>query len=255
MESPILSVIVILNDFFHLASLTLKSIFNQKDPSYEVIVVENSEAKRELIMLKPYLDKIKLLELPGQNNIANLMNAGVKESTGRYIHFLFAGDSYLSIHTVGHLKNILEKEKNPEMVFFSFLQKDGSLPPSAMEYSKNCFQKDNFPVNITCAVLRRDVIEKMHGFNNKYRYRAGFELLCRLFLQKDIKIAFSKRVLTDYEFKKKSSREKISIFWENIKIFNEHYGIFKTFIWAFFYYNFKLIKMFFISLKKAFWPA
>src|SRR3990167_1422324 len=112
-NKPILSIVLIIKDFFHLASLSLESVFKQTLENYEVIVVEASKNKKELIMIKPYLNKISKIIHADTKNITSLLNMGFKNSNGQYIHYLSAGDTYISKYVLSYLSFLISKEHIP----------------------------------------------------------------------------------------------------------------------------------------------
>ncbi|EKE03626.1 MAG: hypothetical protein ACD_20C00175G0003, partial [uncultured bacterium] len=217
-NEPLVSIVIILSDFFHLASLTLKSIVNQTDKSYEVIVLETAETKKDLIMIKPYLEKIKIVKHFEEADLPLLMNKGLEIAKGKYIHFLFSGDVYVSKFFISYLKDLITKNNFPDLICCSFLKREENLSPEAQSFSLESFRKGEIPMNISSCWLLISTVNQLNGFDAKYRIQSGFDLICKIFLKKNRKIFFSNRVLTDYQVKKKPSSVDLYITWENLKI-------------------------------------
>jgi len=96
-------------------------------------------------------------------------------------------------------------------------------------------------------------VKELGDFDLKYKIQPGFDMICKIFLKKDKKVIFSNRVLTDYQFKKKPSKLGLLKAFENLKIIYSNFGLIKTFVWWVIHDHFRMIKLFVISVKRAFW--
>lgn len=252
-NEPLITVVVLLRDFFHLANLTLKSIVDQTSDLYEIIVLETAETKRDLMMLKPYQEKIKIVQHFEESDLAQLMNRGLELAKGKYIHFLFSGDVYISKYVIAYLKELIEEKNFPDLICSAFLRRDEMNFPEAVSFSFDYFKKGDLPMNIQTCWILIDTIKKLKGFSKQYTYQSGFDMVCKIFLQKDKKIIFSNRVLTDYQPKKNPSKISLYIVWEGIKIIYRNFGLVKTFFWRVVYDHLRFLKFFMVSVKKSFW--
>lgn len=252
-DQPVVSIVVLLRDFFHLADLTLKSIVNQVEKSYEIIVIETATTKRSLVMLKPYMDKIKVVEHSKETDLPTLMNKGLKIAKGKYIHFLFSGDTCVSRYVMKYLKDLVEEKKYPNLMCCAFLRRDAISPPEAINFSFDYFKRGKIPMNIQSCWFSCETVRNEGGFNIKYKIQPGFDMICKIFLKKDKKVIFSNRVLTDYQYKKRPSKLVLFKAFENLKIIYNNFGLLKTFVWWAIHDHFRMIKLFMISVKRAFW--
>ncbi len=251
-NEPFVSIVVLLKEFFHLANMTLKSIVDQTTSSYEIIVIETAQTKRDLVMLKPYLEKIRIVEHFEEQELSQLMNRGVELAKGKYIHFLFSGDVYISKYMIAYLKELIEENNFPNLVSCAILRRDEISFPEAISFSFDQFKKGKIPINIQSCWLLMDAIKKFNGFSSQYKYQVGFDMICKIFFENK-KIIFSNRVLTDYQFKKRPSKIPLYAGWENIKIIYRNFGFVKTFFWWIEHDHFRIPKLFMLSIKKAFW--
>ncbi|NGX33730.1 MAG: hypothetical protein K1060chlam1_00071 [Candidatus Anoxychlamydiales bacterium] len=252
-DKPIVSIVVLLRDFFHLANITMKSIVDQREKSYEIIVISISNQKRNLIMLKPYMDKIKTVEYSKETNLAVLMNKGLNLSQGKYIQFLFSGDILISKYILSYLKDLIIEKKYPHLISSAFLRRDEFLNPEAISFSFDYFKRGKIPMNIQSCWFSVESVQKLKKFNLRYKIQPGFDMICKIFLKKDKKVVFSNRVLTDYQFKKIPSKLILLKAFENLKIIYKNFGLFKTIYWWAIHDHFRMLKLFMLSLKRAFW--
>jgi hypothetical protein len=252
-EKPLVSIVFLLHDFFHLANLTLKSIVEQTQTSYEIIVIETSEKKRDLIMLKPYLDKIKIIQHFEEDDLPRMMNKGGELAKGNYVHFIFSGDIYISKYVLAYLKELVEEKSFPNLICCAYLRRAELMPPEVINFSFDYFKKGKIPMNIQSCWFLADTIKKLEGFDVRYKIQAGFDMICKIFLRKNKRVIFSNRVLTDYQLKKRPSTTRLYMAWENIKIIYKNFGLVKTLFWWAIYDHFRMLKLFMLSIKKAFW--
>lgn len=252
-NEPLVTIVIILKEFFHLANMTLKSIVEQTETSYEIIVIETADIKRDLMMLKPYSEKIKIVKHFEEYNLSQIMNKAVELAKGKYIHFLFSGDIYVSKYMIAYLKDLIIKNDFPKLVSCAVLKRDGNSLPEALIFSWESIKKGKLPMVIQSCYLLVDEIKKLNGFSPKYKIQTGFDMICKFFLEKDQKIVFTNRVLTDYQLKKRPSKIALYAGWENYKIIFKNFGLIKTFYLWVIHDHFRMLKLVSSAIKKAFW--
>lgn len=71
---------------------SIDSCLNQTYKSIEIVVVDDESTDNTLDILKEYGEKIKIVSVKKQNGLGNVINLGIKESTGEYIARLDADD-------------------------------------------------------------------------------------------------------------------------------------------------------------------
>lgn len=252
-EEPLVSIVVLLKEFFHLANMTLKSIIDQTDNSYEIIVIETAETKRDLMMLKPYSEKIREIVHFDEYDLSQLMNKGLDLAKGKYIHFLFSGDVYVSKYMIAYLNKLIVENNYPKLISCALLRRDEISCPEAINFSEESLKKGKIPMNIQSCWLSVEGVKKFNGFDPKYKIQVGFDMICKFFIENDKKIIFSNRVLTDYQLKKRPSKVVVYAGWENLKIIFRNLGLIKTlYLWIVHDY-FRMLKLVSLTIKKAFW--
>jgi glycosyltransferase involved in cell wall biosynthesis len=93
---------------------TLKSILNQKNKNYEIIVVDGMSSDGTLDLVKKYKNKISKTIIEKDKGIYHAMNKGIKLSEGEWIIFMNSGDVFYRNNILD--KFLLEDTKNYDVV-------------------------------------------------------------------------------------------------------------------------------------------
>ena len=90
--NPLVSIIIVNYNGFHLLRNCLNSILKNKYSNFEIIIVDNHSADDSILNIKNYfeknLKKIKIIALSKNFGPAKARNEGVKKSLGQYLAFL-----------------------------------------------------------------------------------------------------------------------------------------------------------------------
>lgn len=256
-DTPFYSIIILLRDFPHLMSLTLDTIRAQNFSSYEIIIVEYNTDPSVLEGIERQSDKLSHIYTVNQDDKAHMMNHGMELAKGQYLHFLISGDTYLSHYALQDIKALIEKSDHPDMLYCGYLLRETNMSPKAIihPFTSKHLQKGELPSRLQACFFSKKSLIEMKGFSEKFKLRSGLDLICRIFLKKDRNVVFSKRVYTDFEYRKKSPKEVMRYALETFYVILVHFGIVKAFSWWFIQDRLRLIKWSIRSLKKAFWRA
>ncbi|MBI5345650.1 MAG: hypothetical protein HZB76_00675 [Chlamydiae bacterium] len=250
MLQPFISIILIIKDFAHLAPLSLESILAQKDKDFEIIIVEGSVKKEHFF--KGFTENIAQICHVDDPNFTALMNKGLDLARGKYVHFMFAGDVYLSNNVIGYLKKIQEKS-NFDLICSSFLLRQLDKSTEVINFSYKEYEKGKLPTRIQSCFFLKKTLKSFNGFDKRYLTRAGFDIICRFFQKiPQENICFVPRVLTDYEYKKLPYKFRFLQAKETILVIYRNFGLLKALRWVCFHDRFSMIKIWLSGLKKAF---
>jgi len=154
----------------------IDSLLNQTVDNIEVIVVDDASTDNTVKILKKY-PTIKIIELNKNSGTYYARNIGISQSSGQFITFQDSDDwshpERVSIQLQHLLRNINTVANFSN--FFRVEEKTG-LP--------SCRQ--NYPLlrlNISSMMIRRDRLEEIGGFDDKYRIESDKRLLNALLLK------------------------------------------------------------------------
>ena len=167
---------------------------------WELVVVNDGSTDSTIQVVEKYLDdpRIKLINQRNKG-VASARNSGILESSGNYIAFLDADDRYLS-HTIGSFLASFGRAQESVALFYSnyiLINEHGArlfgkrVPPLTKKRPDLHLQmlmrrkKDLQPSTI---VTRRDALEKVGLFNERYLSCEDIELFTRIVEKYDVEM-------------------------------------------------------------------
>lgn len=99
---PQLSIITVCLNEPHLER-TCESIVNQTFQDFEWIVIDGGSGRKTLDTFSRYSGRINYFTSEKDNGIYDAMNKGIYVARGKWINFMNAGDSYLSMNTLSEI--------------------------------------------------------------------------------------------------------------------------------------------------------
>ncbi len=160
---------VVKNDPVNL-QVTLESILSQKFQNFELIVIDGCSEDETQDVLVKFKEKIDILISEPDSGIYDAMNKGIKYSSGDWIHFLNAGDTFINDSV---LENILQFTfiPNCNLLFTKYIknqeEKGGRLDYFYLIKSMYCHQ----------ALFYKFFLFEDSMFDPKYRVCADYKHL------------------------------------------------------------------------------
>ena len=181
-----ISVIIPNYNYARYVSEAIESVLNQSYKNIELIVVNNGSTDNSLDVLKAYEDRLLLVN---QSNLgqSGARNSGLCHTTGDYIAFLDADDSWESSKLE---KQIALASDSTELIYCGiapFRDPSGEIMPIVLpEYRGNCmnFFIENPGVSIvlsgeSTALFSRNLLEKVGLFDGELNSTAGWDFFRR----------------------------------------------------------------------------
>ena len=113
MKTPYFSVVLATYNREKLIERAVKSLLQQTEKDWELIIIDDGSEDHTAEILQPYLENNKNIKYFHQENkgFIKAKNAGIKKTKGKYITFLDSDDAYALKH-LEIRKEILEKDKS-----------------------------------------------------------------------------------------------------------------------------------------------
>lgn len=225
-DLPKVSVIIPTVNAAQLISMTLEQILAQDYPRLEVIIIDSS-TDRTLEYIKHFRsDKVRIYSVSECTRF-EMVNRGLSQSRGEYVNILFPGDYYIHRGTLRYMMTLALSEKQPELVYCATLLREGDLEPKILfrDFNLNVLRRGQQPTSLQACWLRADALRKLGKFGSEYYWRGGFELMCRMAEQENMRIVGTKRVLIDFDLRSIKRRMVMAHFWETMKTVYRHFGM------------------------------
>jgi glycosyltransferase involved in cell wall biosynthesis len=100
---PRLTVVTVVMNMSELLERTIQSVISQNYPNLEYVVIDGGSTDGTLDIIKKYEDHIDIWVSESDSGIYDAMNKGTRLSSGVWINFLNAGDTFVSNSTVSDM--------------------------------------------------------------------------------------------------------------------------------------------------------
>jgi glycosyltransferase involved in cell wall biosynthesis len=160
----------------------IKSCLNQSYPNYKITIVDDCSKEDLSYLLKQY-PNISLLRTPKNVGPAGARNYGIERTNEKYISFL-DDDDIMHQDKLHHSVTELEKDKSIGMVCGNYqIIVNGKVRSPfynrGIQINWDSLMKQNFVASGSVTV-RRDVINDIGNFNEKYWIAEDYDLWLRI---------------------------------------------------------------------------
>lgn len=161
----------------------LNSVINQNFNNWECIIIDGASKDETIDIVKGYIKKDKRFRYISEadKGIYDAMNKGWKKANGDWIIFLGSDDSLASEHVLHDITKYLTKEYDIIYGNYNTIDiKKNIRTRTSLDY--HCITYKVFS-NHQAVIMKRNVIEKLDGFNINYKITADFDLIQRAYLK------------------------------------------------------------------------
>lgn len=177
---------------------TINSVLSQSHNDIEYIIIDGGSTDGTAEIIRQYDGDIAYWISEPDNGIYDAMNKGLAKSHGNYILFLNAGDTFFNNEVLTNVYDEIQfsAPNMPDVIYGETVGKtdDGYY---VIESHPQPFKED-----IGCChqsiLVRGDIIRK-EKFNTKYRLRADFDLMHRLYLNKRYSFRHINKYISIYD--------------------------------------------------------
>ncbi len=179
---PLFSIVTVCYNNLDCLKLSYESLVKQPSDLVEWVVVDGDSQDGTKHWLASLNTSGFHMRSEPDKGIYDAMNKGIEMSSGRYIFFLNAGDTFYSDNALLQIKEDLISNQFPMVltcpVHMVYTEPDYSFD-TGYPLSKKILAQGHMPAH-QGTFVDRDLLKSMGGFDLSYRITADFELLCRL---------------------------------------------------------------------------
>ncbi len=178
--------------------LLLKSIANQPDKDFEVIIADSGSTDNTKLEALKFADKIPNLRFAQHHvkNVGAARNYGASLAKGPYLIFLDA-DVEIGENFLTGIKEKINLSQLDALTVWNRSKKNfiGKLILGLLNLSMTFFQKIKPAANGPCMIVKKDLFDKIGGFDETITFGEDFDLIQRLHRQGSKFAVFQKPIL------------------------------------------------------------
>ncbi len=225
---------------------TINSVLSQTYKNIEYVIIDGASTDSTLDIIEKYRDNIQVLVSEEDGGIFYAMNKGINRATGDLLIFINAGDSFYSPETLEQAVSLINKPD--AKLFYGDIN---VIEENGIHWVKTFRNTDKITLTSNClchqaTLYRRELFEKIGGYDEKYPICADHELNLRALIKYKLKAQYIPIVVCNFTMGGYStSRKNIKNTSRQVhEIALKHYGKFR----------FKLLRLILMTLRNINFP-
>jgi len=179
-SQPLISVITVVLNNSKTLETSFKSLYQQKNLSYEHIVIDGGSSDGSLKIIKKYNNKINYWLSEKDKGIYDAFNKGMKLARGKYIGFLNSDDVYTK-NAFKYLDDYIKNYPTVDFIFGSVKKHWGVLygyRPYKIYWSWGFYSSHS-----TGFFIKKKSAEKVGNYNLKYKFSSDYDYFFRMIVK------------------------------------------------------------------------
>ena len=177
-NTPLITVYITNHNYGKFINKAIKSVLNQSIKNFELIIIDDGSKDNSKKIINNYKNNKKITSIFQKNRgliVSN--NLALRLARGKYIMRLDA-DDWLDSHALEIMSNILERNSKIGLVFPDYFEVDrnGKVLNLVRRHDFKKVKLYDQPAHGACTMIRKDCLEKIGGYNEKYDRQDGYYL-------------------------------------------------------------------------------
>jgi glycosyltransferase involved in cell wall biosynthesis len=228
---------------------TLKSVTAQKYVNIEYCIIDGGSSDNTIEIIKTFNNQnIKFIS-ENDNGLYDALNKGIKMATGDIVGILHSDDFYPHENVISDIVAVFRSE-NPDAVSSSVnIYKEGQFAKPFRVYKATKFRPWQFRMGMQPPhpgfFLTKAALDKVGGFNTRYRISADFDWLLRVIAVSKARVIYTDYVsvhMRDGGISSSGINSKILMNKENLEILRTH-KIKSSLLWIYCKYFLKIFQI------------
>ncbi len=206
-SQPTISVItVVKNDRPGLAK-TIQSVVSQTYPNLNYVIVDGASTDGTIELIQDFAQQypqiIQHWISEPDSGISEAFNKGIQASSGDWLNFLNAGDTFQNSQTLKAIAPYLTSPSVPSKIITGFSQfRQNTIPEQRISHQAPLHQRAK--ISHQASFIHRDIFQQIGLFNSAYQIRMDYEFWLRVLPQYDFLMI--DEILVNYDGDGLSSR-------------------------------------------------
>ena len=211
---------------------TFRSIQNQKNKSYEHIVIDGASTDKTLQIIQDVKDEKTIVLSEKDDGIYHAMNKGLDIASGDIVGFLNADDIFASDDALKDIEREFKKNTNLNIVYgdLQYVSENDTSKIKRKWVSgnppKNAFFNSWVPPHPTFYV-KKETIKQVGNFDTEKYLAADFDFMFRCFSLNGVETSYIPKFMINMRLGGATNKSFVNIFKQNIQILNS-LGIMKN---------------------------
>ena len=209
----------------------IESVLAQDYPDIEYIIVDGASTDGSVEVIRDAIegheDRVKFISEP-DHGMYEAINKGIRMATGDYIGLVHSDDFLYSVHTVSDIVRRLE-ETHADFLYGDGLFVNAENTDKVVRkwiggtYRLWKVRHGWLPLHPTC-YIRREVMEKLGGYDESYMIAADTDLLVRYLLDNHVKTDYLKKYIVRMRMGGMSTdnSRRAKMWKEDIRVYSSH---------------------------------
>ncbi len=182
---PLVSVYITNHNYGGYLKRAIASVLNQTLKNFELIIIDDGSTDNSKKIINSYKKNNKIIKIFQKNRGLTVSNnLALRLSKGKYIMRLDA-DDWLDNNALEVMANTLERRPEVGLVFPDYFEVDrtGKIINLVRRHNFKKVKLHDQPAHGACTLIRKNCLEKIGGYNEKYDRQDGYYLWIK-FIQK-----------------------------------------------------------------------
>lgn len=230
---PLFAIITATYNAHHTLPRTLKSVNEQTFTDYEHIIIDGASVDGSAELARNSENPRRRVISEPDKGLYDAMNKGIANTSGRYLIFLNAGDTFHSTDTLALIANAIREASDPGIVYGQTILVDdsgafvGNRHLTAPEkLTLNSFSNGMLVCHQAFVALRQIV----GYYDTKFKYSADYEWCIRCLQHSRCNIGLTDTILINYLHEGLTTAHRLPSLIERFKIMAYYYGYFTAII-------------------------
>lgn len=223
---PFLSIIVPIYNCDQVISSLIENILGQNYSQMEVLFIDAGSTDSTLDIIRSIKNSKIKLYFVANHSCYEILNRGISLAKGKYINFLFPNDYYLFEGVLKHIAALSLRHQEAHLIYGGCLLRDvnGEASCFSSPFSLRLFKQGRQMTSLQSCWFHRSSFDGVGLFNTQLKWRADYDLFCRLALWPSFKWVASPRVIADKDQRGVNRDRFLGNLVETFEIMCRHFG-------------------------------
>ena len=179
--NPLISIVTVCFNAVNNIEETILSVISQSYENIEYIIIDGGSTDGTVDIIKKYESKIHYWISEPDQGVYDAMNKGINRATGKWINFMNAGDTFYYQNTLELCANLLNKERNIDVLYGNTILIYNNASYLAYPYRLNNLNNHMIFCHQS-SLIKRELLEN-NLFNLEYKIAADYNQIKTLYKQ------------------------------------------------------------------------